>query len=70
MTNEEILEKAKEYGYTNLFACPESSEALNEYVEQFSGSEKIVAYTVMGMTANFMSKMFAEKLLKEGKDVG
>jgi len=68
MTDQEILDKAKEYGYCNLFACPESTEALQEYVERFSGSEKIIAYTVMGMTANLLSKMFAEQLLKDNNN--
>jgi hypothetical protein len=35
-----------------LFATPESSDALMKYVEQFSGSERVIAMTIMGMTYN------------------
>ena len=68
MSNEELLKKAKEYGYCNLFACPETAADLQEYCERFNGSEKIIALTVMSMTDNFMSMMFAKQAAKEVED--
>ena len=35
-----------------LFATPENSDALMKYIEQFSGSERVIAMTVMGITYN------------------
>lgn len=40
-----------------LFATPASVEALEHYVSQFSGSEAVVAMTVMGMTWNLCAKL-------------
>lgn len=43
-----------------LFATPESQENLIDWIERLSGGEKIVAYTVMGMTWNLCSKLVSE----------
>ena len=40
-----------------LFATPENSEALMKYIEQFSGSERVIAMTVMGMTYNLCASI-------------
>lgn len=47
-------------GKMNLFATPTSVEALQEYIERFSGAEKAVAYTVMGMTWNLAAELTKE----------
>jgi hypothetical protein len=37
-----------------LFATPESGEALQKYIEQFNGSESVVAHTCAYMAYNLM----------------
>jgi hypothetical protein len=43
-----------------LFATPKSTEALMEYIHRFSGSERIVAMTLMGMTWNLCAELTKE----------
>lgn len=44
-------------GTTGLFSTPEDIDALQDYVLQMSGSERVTAMTVMGMTWNLASKL-------------
>ena len=46
----------------NLFATPESIEALCDRIEQLSGSEKTVAYTYAIMMMNVCSKMVDKEI--------
>lgn len=43
-----------------LFHTPESQEALQEWIERLSSSEKTLAYIVMGMTWNLAAKLTNE----------
>jgi hypothetical protein len=45
---------------SSLFATPESFEDLQRMIEQFSGSEKTVAYHVSMLTLNLCHKMVEE----------
>lgn len=40
-----------------LFATPDSVDALQEYIERFNADEKVVAYTIMGLTWNLCSEL-------------
>ena len=42
---------------SGFFATPKNMEALTKYCESFTGSEKLVAFTVMGMTWNLAAKV-------------
>lgn len=44
-----------------MFATPEDSDALVRYVQGFTGSERVIAMTVMGMTWNLCSKLVHER---------
>ena len=48
-------------GNMGLFATPDSVDALQEYIERFSGSEKIVAAVVMGMTWNLCAELTSKE---------
>ena len=50
-------EKAMKLDTMGLFATPESADTLMKYIEQFSGAEKVLALTVMGMTWNLCAKL-------------
>lgn len=60
MTEQEILKKAKEYGYSNLFALNKDFTTLQDYADRFTGSERAVAYTMMGLTVNTMAYQLAK----------
>jgi hypothetical protein len=49
----------------NMFATPESVDALCERIEQLSGSEKTVAYTYAIMMMNLCSELVNKELAKE-----
>ena len=53
MEKSEMEQKNYAWQKLGLFATPASSEELMKYIEQFSGSERVVAMTVMGMTYNY-----------------
>jgi Holliday junction resolvase len=49
------------FGKSNMFATPESVEALQEYAGRFTGpGEAVIAMTLMGMTWNLCSKLYEE----------
>ena len=48
----------------NMFATPDSIEALCDQIERLSGSEKTVAYTYAIMMMNVCSKMVEQELAK------
>ena len=56
---ENIFEKS------NMFATPESVEALQEFVQQFNGPDRKLAVTVMAMTWNLAHEELAKALKKE-----
>lgn len=47
---------------SGLFATPESFKDLEDYCHRFTGSERVVALTVLGMTLNWASTYFDEVL--------
>jgi hypothetical protein len=51
------MKKTYKLNKNELFATPESPECLLEYASRFSGSEKIVAMTLMGMTWNLCAEI-------------
>ena len=59
ITNENIFTPS------NIFATPESVEALQEYVQSLSNSESVLATTIMAMTWNLASKLYAEKHIQD-----
>ena len=48
----------------NVFATPDSIEALCDQIEKLSGSEKTVAYTYAIMMMNVCSEMVEQELAK------
>jgi len=48
-----------------LFATPGSIEELQSYCEQFNGSEKTIALTIMGMTWNLASDVVGQAIEAE-----
>ena len=50
------------FGKCDIFATPKDIEDLQVYVNNFSGSEKVIATTVMAMTWNLAHKMMADAL--------
>ena len=46
----------------DLFNTPNSVEDLHAYIERMNGSEKVMAYTIMGMTWNLASDKVDEAL--------
>jgi len=44
-----------------LFATPKSTADLMEYIEQFSGNERVIAMTIMGMTYNLCCDIATKK---------
>lgn len=50
---------------SGFFATPESIEALMEYVERMSGSERVVATTVAMMALNLANKLVQKELDSE-----
>ena len=53
----------------NIFATPDSIEALCDQIEKLSGSEKTVAYTYAIMMMNVCSKMVEQELAKLKEEV-
>ena len=53
----------------NMFATPDSIEALCDQIERLSGSEKTVAYTYAIMMMNVCSKMVEQELAKLKEEV-
>ena len=52
---------------SSLFATPESFEDLQRMIEQYSGSEKTVAYTISMLTINLCHKLVEKELKNERK---
>tara|TARA_R110000824_G_scaffold7533_2_gene34215 strand:- start:8794 stop:8976 length:183 start_codon:yes stop_codon:yes gene_type:complete len=53
------------FGKNNMFATPDSIEAMQRYVNKFSGQELVIAMTIMGMTWNLAHEELAKVLKKE-----
>ena len=53
----------------NVFATPDSIEALCDQIEKLSGSEKTVAYTYAIMMMNVCSEMVEQELAKLKEEV-
>lgn len=49
---------------SNLFYTPENFQELVGYIEDFSGPEKALAYTIMSMTMNACS-LVVDKMIEE-----
>ena len=47
---------------SDLFNTPNSVEDLHAYIERLSGMEKVMAYTIMGMTWTLASNKVDEAL--------
>jgi len=47
---------------TNMFATPKDMKALEAYCDRFTAGEKVVAFTVMGLTWNLAAKITDENL--------
>ncbi len=48
---------------SSAFATPKDMKALMEYCDRFTGpGEKVIAYTIMGMTWNLAAKLTAPKV--------
>ena len=56
------MEMKNPLGKSNMFATPESVKALQDYAAQFSGTDAVVAMTLMGMTWNLCSDLVAAKI--------
>lgn len=51
----------------NLFATHRTMDDLHKYIEQFSGAEKALAYTIMGITTNTVLEVIAQDILDGGR---
>jgi hypothetical protein len=47
------------------YPTPKNVNELNDYISEFSGADKAIALTVMGMTWNLAAKIVEERLNKE-----
>jgi hypothetical protein len=54
----------------SLFATPDSIEALQDYVSQFSEGELRAAIVIMVMTMNLCHKIVEEKFFNNSVDTG
>jgi hypothetical protein len=54
----------------SLFATPDSIEALQDYVSQFSGGELRAALVIMMMTMNLCHKTVEEEFFNNSVDTG
>ena len=52
-----------------IFSTPKDMKALQDWIEQLSGGEKIVAYTAAGMAWNLAAKIVAENNKEPEKEV-
>ena len=50
---------------SSFFATPESTDALAQYIEGLSASEKALAYTISMMTFNLSNKLVEDKILSK-----
>tara|TARA_R110000822_G_C14898326_1_gene448654 strand:- start:76 stop:255 length:180 start_codon:yes stop_codon:yes gene_type:complete len=46
----------------SLFITPKSTSDLQDYIEKLDGAEKVLAYTIAGMTWNLASQAIDEEL--------
>lgn len=58
--------RAEELGHSGLFAT-KTPEELQSYIENYSGSERVVAYVIYGLTVNMMAMEIAKKETKVAK---
>jgi hypothetical protein len=65
MTEQDILEKAKEFGYCGLFSRRDSINEVQDYIEKFPASDRAGLYTVMGLTLNTLAYNLAKSELEE-----
>lgn len=54
---------------TGFFYTPESQDDLVNWIERLSGSERALAFTVMGMTWNLCSKLVSNDDAKEEQSI-
>lgn len=59
----QLKARAEELGHSALYATKSPAE-LQAYLENYSGSEKAIAYIIYGLTVNMMAMEFAKKELK------
>ena len=52
-------------GKFNMFATPDSVDALCDHIEQLSGAEKTIAYTYAAMMMNLCSEMVNKEMQKD-----
>lgn len=53
---------------SNLFYTPENLQELMDYIEDFSGSDKALAYTIAMMTMNACSQM-VDNMMEETNEI-
>jgi len=46
---------------SNMFATHNSMESLSEYINRMSGSERALAFIIMGITANTVLEILAQE---------
>jgi hypothetical protein len=68
MTEQDILEKAKDYGYCGLFSRRDSINEVQDYIEKFPASDRAGLYTVMGLTLNTLAYNLAKNDLEESNN--
>ncbi|MCP4342900.1 MAG: hypothetical protein GY799_29460 [Desulfobulbaceae bacterium] len=52
-------------GVCNLFATPESYNDLESYCLQYTGQERIIALTIMGMTMNLCASRVDSAIIEQ-----
>ena len=57
--NDNVQKIAKELGYCNFFSDQEKLSGIQEYIENFNGSEKTCTLTVFHMTTNHFLRVLA-----------
>lgn len=54
-------------GKHKIFHTPASMDELNQYIERFSGPDRVIAYTVSGMAWNLASRLVDEAIAEQEK---
>jgi hypothetical protein len=62
LDNEEGKQMNNPITKCELFHTPDSMKELQDYIERFTGSERAIAYTIMGITWNLAAKVIDDDI--------
>lgn len=61
-----VLNIAKKYGYSNIFATFDTVEEVQQFIESYTGSERTLVITIAGVLQNYYAVQLAKKDLQNG----